>query len=269
MGVPLYTQEIPHTVNYGCAVRACELCIQEQSMDHISPKKGRPTCYVAFFSGPPSFASLAVWQATKIWAGLACSTASNGKLGRAWKWGYMLRSSTAQDVFQSMCTKHHTGKLEMAISCVLILGKKEHFLVLHMYTYLSSSHRFSLCNHWVDISSHNRAQPADSPSAHIPLHASTTWTFCAKWAQEFHSRATDSGGHWPGKILKTVVSFEYKGLDTINKYATVNGVASGLLVKALDCGSKGLEFQSHLQQRFISQRFISLPCALSPTPKIE
>ena len=42
------------------------------------------------------------------------------------------------------------------------------------------------------------------------------------------------------------------------------GVASGLLVKALDCGSKGLEFQSHLQQRFIS-----LPGALSPTPKIE
>ena len=42
------------------------------------------------------------------------------------------------------------------------------------------------------------------------------------------------------------------------------GVASGLLVKALDCGSKGLEFQSHLQQRFIS-----LLGALSPTPKIE
>ena len=42
------------------------------------------------------------------------------------------------------------------------------------------------------------------------------------------------------------------------------GVASGLLVKALDCGSKGLEFQSHLQQRFIS-----FPGALSPTPKIE
>ena len=29
------------------------------------------------------------------------------------------------------------------------------------------------------------------------------------------------------------------------------GVAVGLLVKALDCGSKGPEFQSHLQQRFI------------------
>ena len=42
------------------------------------------------------------------------------------------------------------------------------------------------------------------------------------------------------------------------------GVASGLLVRALDCRSKGLEFQSHLQQRFIS-----LPGALSPTPKIE
>ena len=42
------------------------------------------------------------------------------------------------------------------------------------------------------------------------------------------------------------------------------GVASGLLVKALDCRSKRLGFQSHLQQRFIS-----LPGALSPTPKIE
>ena len=38
----------------------------------------------------------------------------------------------------------------------------------------------------------------------------------------------------------------------------------GLLVKALDCGSKGPGFQSHLQQRSIS-----LLGALSPTPKIE
>ena len=41
-------------------------------------------------------------------------------------------------------------------------------------------------------------------------------------------------------------------------------VEGGLLVKALDCGSKGPGFQSHLQQRFIS-----LLGALSPTPKIE
>ena len=44
----------------------------------------------------------------------------------------------------------------------------------------------------------------------------------------------------------------------------VLGVASGLLVKALDCGSKDPEFQSQLQQRFTS-----LPGALSPTPKNE
>ena len=42
------------------------------------------------------------------------------------------------------------------------------------------------------------------------------------------------------------------------------GVGGGLLVKALDCGSKGPEIQSHLQQRFIS-----LLGLLSPTPKIE
>ena len=42
------------------------------------------------------------------------------------------------------------------------------------------------------------------------------------------------------------------------------GVEGGLSVKALDCGSKGPGFQSHLQQRFIS-----LLGALSPTPKIE
>ena len=41
-------------------------------------------------------------------------------------------------------------------------------------------------------------------------------------------------------------------------------VEGALLVKALDCGSKGPGFQSHLQQRFIS-----LLGALSPTPKIE
>ena len=41
-------------------------------------------------------------------------------------------------------------------------------------------------------------------------------------------------------------------------------VAGGILVKALDCGSKGPGFQSHLQQRFIS-----LLGALSPTSKIE
>ena len=162
------------------------------------------------------------WKAGR---GLACSTASDRKLGRAWEWGYMLRSSTAQDAFQSMCTKHHELHREVGdgyISCVLILGKKEPFHVLHMYSYLSSSHRCSLCNQWVDISSHNRAQPAGSPSAHIPLHPSTTWTFCAKWAQEFHSQATDSGSHWPGNIPKTVVSFECRGLDTNNEYATVN-----------------------------------------------
>ena len=51
MGVPLYTQEIPHTVHYGCAVHACEhvyvylivhahyMCAHEQSMDHISLNK--------------------------------------------------------------------------------------------------------------------------------------------------------------------------------------------------------------------------------------
>ena len=37
-----------------------------------------------------------------------------------------------------------------------------------------------------------------------------------------------------------------------------------ILVKALDCGSKGPGFQSLLQQRFIC-----LQGALSPTPKIE
>ena len=42
------------------------------------------------------------------------------------------------------------------------------------------------------------------------------------------------------------------------------GVESGLLVKALHCGSKGPGFQSHLQQRFIS-----LLGALSPTPKMS
>ena len=42
------------------------------------------------------------------------------------------------------------------------------------------------------------------------------------------------------------------------------GVAGGLLVKALDYGSKDPGFQSHLQQRFIS-----LLGALSPTSKIE
>ena len=42
------------------------------------------------------------------------------------------------------------------------------------------------------------------------------------------------------------------------------GVEGGLLVKALDCGSKGPGFQSHLQQRFVS-----LPGALSPTPKLS
>ena len=46
-----------------------------------------------------------------------------------------------------------------------------------------------------------------------------------------------------------------------NKHLEVVG---GLLVKALDCGSKGPGFQSHLQQRFIS-----LLGALSPTSKIE
>ena len=44
----------------------------------------------------------------------------------------------------------------------------------------------------------------------------------------------------------------------------IQGVEGGLLVKALDCGSKGPGFRSHLQQRFIS-----LLGALSPTPKIE
>ena len=44
---------------------------------------------------------------------------------------------------------------------------------------------------------------------------------------------------------------------------TILGVEGGLLVKALDCGSKGPGFQSHLQQRFIS-----LLGALSPTPKM-
>ena len=42
------------------------------------------------------------------------------------------------------------------------------------------------------------------------------------------------------------------------------GVVAGLLVKALDCRSKGPGFQSHLQQRFIS-----LLGALSPTSNIE
>ena len=42
------------------------------------------------------------------------------------------------------------------------------------------------------------------------------------------------------------------------------GVEGGLLVKALDCRSKGPGFQSHLQQRFIS-----LLGSLSRTPKIE
>ena len=42
----------------------------------------------------------------------------------------------------------------------------------------------------------------------------------------------------------------------------LNWVEGGLLVKSLDCGSKGLALQSHLQQRFIS-----LPGALSPTPQ--
>ena len=42
------------------------------------------------------------------------------------------------------------------------------------------------------------------------------------------------------------------------------GVAGGLLVKALDYGSKDPGFQSHLQQRFIS-----LLGTLSPTSKIE
>ena len=51
-----------------------------------------------------------------------------------------------------------------------------------------------------------------------------------------------------------------KYLDYILKV----GVEGGLLVKALDCGSKGPGFQSHLQQRFIS-----LLGALSPTSKIE
>ena len=42
------------------------------------------------------------------------------------------------------------------------------------------------------------------------------------------------------------------------------GVAGGLLVKALDYGSKDPGFQSHLQQRFIS-----LLGAVSPTSEIE
>ena len=42
------------------------------------------------------------------------------------------------------------------------------------------------------------------------------------------------------------------------------GVESGLSVKALHCGLKDPGFQSQLQQRFIS-----LPDALSPTPKNE
>ena len=41
-------------------------------------------------------------------------------------------------------------------------------------------------------------------------------------------------------------------------------VAGGLVVKVLDCKSKGPRFQPHLQQRFIS-----LPDALNPTSKIE
>ena len=41
-------------------------------------------------------------------------------------------------------------------------------------------------------------------------------------------------------------------------------VAGGLLVKALDCRSKGPGFQSHLQQSFIS-----LLGALSPISNIE
>ena len=51
---------------------------------------------------------------------------------------------------------------------------------------------------------------------------------------------------------------------SINSFSPRSGVEGCLLVKALDCGSKGPGFQSHLQQRFIS-----LLGALSPTPKIE
>ena len=58
------------------------------------------------------------------------------------------------------------------------------------------------------------------------------------------------------KYCKTGVYYTSKHLSI--------GVEGGLLVKALDCGSKGPGFQSDLQQRFIS-----LLGALSPTAKIE
>ena len=77
------------------------------------------------------------------------------------------------------------------------------------------------------------------------------------------TRTCQASGSWSGSAPTC------QGTFIIKTHSHPVGVASGLLVKALDCGSKGLEFQSHLQQRFISQRFISLPCALSPTPKIE
>ena len=68
----------------------------------------------------------------------------------------------------------------------------------------------------------------------------------------------------PPQVRDTLYSAPSTGnpRDVTNQY--VFGVASGLLVKALDCGLKGLGFQWHLQQRFIS-----ILGALSPTPKNE
>ena len=125
-------------------------CVHEQSMDHISLKRNKLTCY-------------------------SCPLC---RMGFGWCVPGVI-SCTGVD-----------QEMETAISCMLILGKRN---VMHKYSSLSSSHRCSLCNRWVATSSHSRAQPAGSPSARIPLHPSTTWTFCAKWAQ---GPMISLPGHW-------------------------------------------------------------------------
>ena len=45
----------------------------------------------------------------------------------------------------------------------------------------------------------------------------------------------------------------------------IKGVAGRLLVKAVDCGSKGPGFQSHLEQRFLLWVHSVLPQKLSRT----
>ena len=70
-------------------------------------------------------------------------------------------------------------------------------------------------------------------------------------------------GRYPDPVSQKLTFRRYNSLPADWQVRAMQR-KGGLLVKALDCRLKGPEFQSHLQQRFIS-----LLGALGPTPKIE